>query len=256
MNSSQWKIHPRTHRKSASNNASKRLIATVIIAGIIVLGSIIISYNNQTSHPNHESIPIIDAEDGVTKVRPHNAEKVRLEHDDKLVYDRLESSETKHNKETFLPEPENPMIIKDYIPDTPPQDAEQEAMEQVILTDEDAVLLSEDLEETAAQSVNVIDHIHTNCDLPHDHHTQKPAMSGSYVVQVASVKTHQLAQTITNQFISKFKGITTRIQKIDLGAKKGVFFRVQLGNFDTRQEAETLCDKIKSTGKDCFVAKK
>lgn len=85
-----------------------------------------------------------------------------------------------------------------------------------------------------------------------------PATSGAYVVQVASVPEPDAATKMWERLLQKNKDIFSNlrpdIQMADLGAK-GVYYRLRVGPFATKDEAQRLCNTLKSRGQDCLVRK-
>ena len=80
--------------------------------------------------------------------------------------------------------------------------------------------------------------------------------AGSFLVQVAAARQEQQAQTTAQSISQRFGGIVggygTRIQRADLG-DRGIFYRVNVGPIGSRNEANQVCDRLKSAGVDCFV---
>jgi len=83
-----------------------------------------------------------------------------------------------------------------------------------------------------------------------------PAPAGSYVVQVASRKSEDLARSaadsIQSRYSSALGGNVPRIERADLG-DKGVFYRVGIGPLSSQQQASAICERLKSAGQDCFI---
>ena len=83
--------------------------------------------------------------------------------------------------------------------------------------------------------------------------------SGSYVVQVASVKGDQAqaqrrADSVSQTYRSTLGSLAVGVKRADLGAK-GVYYRVRIGPFADKAGANDVCQKLKGAGQDCFVAK-
>jgi len=55
-----------------------------------------------------------------------------------------------------------------------------------------------------------------------------------------------------SKFGTTLTGTEKRVQRADLGAR-GVFYRLQVGAFDTRDNASAFCNHLKSRGGDCIV---
>ena len=78
-----------------------------------------------------------------------------------------------------------------------------------------------------------------------------------FKVQVTSAKDEKQVKAVLNNLLKKFtdvKNMPSEIQKADLG-KKGVYYRLKIGNLKTREEAAALCAKFKAKGQDCITSK-
>jgi cell division septation protein DedD len=83
-----------------------------------------------------------------------------------------------------------------------------------------------------------------------------PEGSG-FVVQLSASKTEAEAQSILQALKSKYAALEGReptIRRKDQG-KRGVFYAVQVGPFETQQAAEQLCARVKAAGGSCFATK-
>ncbi|MCS0505290.1 SPOR domain-containing protein, partial [Ancylobacter mangrovi] len=86
--------------------------------------------------------------------------------------------------------------------------------------------------------------------------TSEPAPAGTYVVQVASVRSEAEAQATWKSMQAKYPGILgsqqVAIRRADLG-DRGIYYRTQVGSFASRDEANNLCQALRSQGGDCMV---
>jgi len=79
-------------------------------------------------------------------------------------------------------------------------------------------------------------------------------------VQIAAMTSKDGSRKAWNDFQKKypdlFKGLTPYVQEVDLG-KRGVFYRLQAGEFFNQLEAEKFCEKYVSSSKksrsDCII---
>ena len=82
-----------------------------------------------------------------------------------------------------------------------------------------------------------------------------PIASG-YVVQVASSRSEADAQSALSRVQGRaggaLSGYQGQVQRADLGTR-GVFFRAAFGPMQSSSEANSVCNKLKSSGIDCFV---
>ncbi|WP_029057179.1 SPOR domain-containing protein [Stappia stellulata] len=79
--------------------------------------------------------------------------------------------------------------------------------------------------------------------------------AGAYVVQVSSQRTQDQAQAAFDNLQRRYSGVlggvTPVIQRADLG-DRGTFYRVRIPS-SSRDDAISLCERLKSAGGDCFV---
>jgi tetratricopeptide (TPR) repeat protein len=84
-----------------------------------------------------------------------------------------------------------------------------------------------------------------------------PALSG-WLVQVNAQRNEDAAwsawSTIQTRHAKLLSAHTAVVQKADLGAD-GVVFRLRVRNLPSRNDAESLCTKLKRRGQDCFVTR-
>lgn len=82
------------------------------------------------------------------------------------------------------------------------------------------------------------------------------AESGPFLVQLAALRSQESAETewrrVTASAPQLYHGAHKRIQRADLGAE-GVFYRLRVGAFASRDEAAIFCDAVKATGSNCIV---
>jgi cell division septation protein DedD len=91
-----------------------------------------------------------------------------------------------------------------------------------------------------------------------DRNTAVPANDGGYVVQVSAERSDARAQasfkTLQSRYPHVLGGRSPLIRRVRLG-EKGIFYRAQVGPFDTVEQAKQLCAKLKSGGGHCMVQK-
>jgi cell division septation protein DedD len=91
-----------------------------------------------------------------------------------------------------------------------------------------------------------------------DQNTAVPANDGGYVVQVSAERSDAKAQASFKTLQSRYPHVLGRraplIRRVELG-EKGIFYRAQIGPFDTVEQARRLCAMLKSAGAHCMVQK-
>jgi len=78
-----------------------------------------------------------------------------------------------------------------------------------------------------------------------------------YTVQIASYRSEAEAtvgwQTLTTEQKDLLSGLPHTVEKADLGAGKGVYYRLKAGAFADAKAAKTLCTDLKNHSIDCMV---
>ena len=84
------------------------------------------------------------------------------------------------------------------------------------------------------------------------------ANDGGYVVQVSAERSDAKAQSSFKTLQSRYPHVlgnrSPLIRRVELG-KKGIFYRAQIGPFDTVEQAKQLCARLTSAGGHCMVQK-
>lgn len=78
-----------------------------------------------------------------------------------------------------------------------------------------------------------------------------------YRVQLAAVDNETAAQAYWQEVQTRLPGLFNGVEPLfDRGkVNKRIFFRIWIGEFDKRGEADDYCSRIKSEGHDCFVTR-
>jgi cell division protein FtsN len=80
---------------------------------------------------------------------------------------------------------------------------------------------------------------------------------GAYVLQIGAYKSQADADAAWKTFASKHPmagGYSEDVRKADLG-EKGTWYRLRMGSFADKAAATSFCEKLKSDGGNCLVAK-
>jgi cell division protein FtsN len=83
-------------------------------------------------------------------------------------------------------------------------------------------------------------------------------LNGGLMIQVASVSTKSAAEAEYRRILSKnkfLKGWGKRIFKIDLGETKGIRYRIQVGPFKTKEEANRTVSLMGKNGFSAYISK-
>lgn len=76
-------------------------------------------------------------------------------------------------------------------------------------------------------------------------------------VQLSSARDEKLAWGVWDKLKARHKSLIDMkpvVVRADLG-KKGIYYRLRLGGFDSQDDAKSACGKLKSRGVSCFISK-
>lgn len=85
----------------------------------------------------------------------------------------------------------------------------------------------------------------------------KPAARAGVLLQIGAYKSQDEAQTAWQEFQTRHAlagGYTSNIKKVNLG-DKGTWYRLRIGPFADRDDANALCAKLKADGAACLLAR-
>ena len=86
-----------------------------------------------------------------------------------------------------------------------------------------------------------------------------PNVNGSWVVQIASFRTSEDAEAAWLAFRTRFSDISSGLAPDVLAAdipNRGVYHRLRIAAFDSRDEAIAFCSTLQERGQDCLVARR
>ncbi|HCC25493.1 MAG TPA: hypothetical protein DEP85_08325, partial [Holosporales bacterium] len=198
---------------------------------------------------NVKNLALIRADDAPYKVKAEDQSIPGIKHQDKLVYSRIRSDENSPPVEHILPDPEP-------IPMDGPWGSSPLKMEKPYIPEEDqSEKVVEESDEDASSSIASIE------ELIEETPEEKPAPPSrskqqNILIQLGSLKSHDLAQEEWKRLSHKNKDLLGEleptIQKVDLGAEKGIFYRLRTGVEDQKQ-AKQICSTLKERKVDCLV---
>jgi hypothetical protein len=85
-----------------------------------------------------------------------------------------------------------------------------------------------------------------------------PAANGSFVLQIGAYKSQADADTAWTTYKTKhaslLSGYSPDVRQADLG-EKGIWYRLRIAGFPSRDVASALCDRLKADGGGCFLGK-
>jgi cell division protein FtsN len=84
------------------------------------------------------------------------------------------------------------------------------------------------------------------------------AASGAFVLQIGAYKSHAEADVAWKSYKAKHAALladaTDDVQQADLG-DKGIWYRLRIAGFPSKDVASAMCDQLKADGGSCFLGK-
>lgn len=225
-------------------------------------------------------IPVVRRPQTVVKVQPAEPGGMEILNQDKTVYDILEKKEVVEEKvENLLPPPEEPVlpvveaasekndVVKTAENILKNEDAKVEEREvlvsqQVIETPEKVEVKTEEVkvvEKKDVEKKDVVKEPEKKVEAPKVAEPEvKDIPTGVWQIQLISSPNVKAVEKSWGELKVKYpalKPLPHEIEKADLGSK-GMFYRLKVGSFIDREDADKLCNSIKNSGGTCLVKKK
>lgn len=280
--------------ESGRRRSGRRRMITLAVVALVVggFGAIVLNAYNQGQKSNGDGVvPLIQADNSPTKVRPDQPGGMDVPNQDKLIYDRLAPGQNApSNVERLLPPPEAPMARPEPPPPPPPaQQAEsmlpdvappppaatpaprapvQQAAPDIqpppIATQRQPTAPPTPLKPAAppapAQQAKPAapSAPPANVASVPPPASASPAASGSVRIQLGAVRSHDAAQKEWERLQKANKDLlgklSLNISQANLG-DRGTFYRVQAGPVGDQQAASDLCAKLKARNVSCIIVK-
>jgi len=229
-------------------------------------------YGNQFIASDSDNLQIIHAAEGPVKVRPKTAGGMAIAGRKMSVYDRINGDAPQQQPERLLPLPEMPKtppvpaqkpevkaveappVIKKPLPLTKPQKLEPgkvELKKQAVKKLQPAVTVNQDMMPKAVQPKPSV--------VTKPQPTDSSANVFAYQIQIAAVRSNELAKSewarLKKLHGDLLGGYSLNIVRVDLGADKGVFFRLRAGPVAGEDVAQALCQNLAKRKVGCLIVR-
>ena len=210
-------------------------VAVAVIAGLAGYAYV------ETTRPRGGEVPLIKAEPGPTKKRPEEPGGMTIPNPDKLVYEAMSNEVGEAKVERLLPPPEEPL--------PPPPEPEASAPPAAPPVTPPVTPPAE--AEPAPRPVAVA----PSTGIP-------PAQAlavKTYMLQLAAFRSASQAgiawRRLHKANSDVLGGLEPKVERVDLGPGKGVFFRLRAGSLGDEATAKARCARLKARRVDCLVAR-
>lgn len=226
----------------------------------IFAGFLWYAYSQGTKKSDGMTPPTIKAEMGPTKVRPETPGGMDVPHQDKTVYNRMDTSKKEREPEKLLPPSEKLMdkprepdikLLSDLFGDKAPPAPSIPGMKET----ESPVVV--DLLPARPEKAKMPP-VKTKPDTKQIPITTQDPASGKFLIQVGAFRDRAGADAgwarMRKRHGTLLSGLEPDIARADLGAK-GVFYRLRAGPLGDKSSADRLCSSLKELKVGCLVVK-
>ena len=269
--------------ESGRRRSGRRRMITLAVVALVVggFGVIVLNAYNQGQKSNGDGVvPLIQADNSPTKVRPDQPGGMDVPNQDKLIYDRLAPGQNApSNVERLLPPPEAPMArpepppaqqAESMLPETaaptpapraPVQQAAPDIQPPPIAAQREPTAPPTPLKPAApaqqAKPAAPRAPPASVASVPPPA-SASPSTGGSMRIQLGAVRSHDAAQKEWERLQKANKDLlgklSLNISQANLG-DRGTFYRVQAGPVGDQQAASDLCAKLKARNVSCIIVK-
>lgn len=263
----------------ADDDGERRGPMFFILAAVVVVGFgavIFLAYLRGVEERDRVGPPVLRAENTPVKVEPDDPGGLEVPHQDKLVYDRVAGAVVDTEAvEHLLPPAEEPLDVSGEVPDAEVDGPDVAALDEPSAEAPEPDLLDLGLKieivepevvtpaapEPVAETLMERDDVERTAaiDASEDVTVTTVSPTGPFIVQLASLRDEDTAKSRLNSMRQKHGNIIAAlpggIQSADLG-DKGMYYRVWVGGYATRNEATSLCSTLKKEGQECYVRRR
>ncbi len=245
------------------------LVAILLFGGVLYL-----AYQQGMREGARNAPPLIEADGSPVKVAPDDPGGMEIPNTDKLIYDRMNGEDpAEPGVEQLLPRAEEPMSVEERTPAPKPEAAEPLPVQPPaldIVPDPEAVASeSEAATEEGSEVVPVPVAPVTRGEavvpppvvlppvaVPETPPAVQPSVDGRFVIQIAAFRDQVQAAAgfarLRTAHPDLMAGLTPDVERADLG-ERGIYYRLRVGAFESKDAAAALCTRLKGRGQDCLV---
>jgi len=242
------------------------LVAVLLFSGVLFL-----AYQQGMREGARNAPPLIEADGSPAKVAPDEPGGMEIPNTDKLIYDRMNGEDpAEPGVEQLLPRAEEPMTVEERTP-VPKPDASDISPPSLAIVPAPETAAAAEAEANSAGSAVVpvpVKPVTRGQPVPGQPTVLPPiavpatpgapqtSANGRYVIQIAAFRDQVQAAAgfarLRTAYPDLIVGLTPDVEEADLG-DRGIYYRLRVGAFATKDAASALCTRLKGRGQDCIV---
>ncbi len=246
----------------------------LIVAVLLFGGVLYLAYQQGMREGARNAPPVIEADQSPVKVAPDDPGGMEIPNTDKLIYDRMNGEDpAEPGVEQLLPRAEEPMTVEERTPAPKPEPAEPMPVQPPaldIVPDPEARAAAERQPDnegadivpvpvapvTRGEAIVPPPVVLPPVAVPETPPAVQPRADGRFVIQIAAFRDQVQAAAgfarLRTAHPDLVAGLTPDVERADLG-ERGVYYRLRVGAFETKDAAAALCTRLKGRGQDCLV---
>ena len=240
-----------------------RRVMQALLSVALCLGvgaAVLYAYNKGREAGESKLPPIIQAQEGPTKVRPENPGGMQVPYQDKEVFTRLTAEKQPGQVERLLPPPEQPIKVPLPMPVSPKIPAAPTKKNVVVSPEKKGELRVNSKPESLPNIPKTKSSMQSETKKTQTTKTQSKYAKGVYRIQIASLRSETAIRKKWLSLQATHKdllgNLKLTIERAALGDGQGIFYRMQASPLASRREAAALCAKMKLRKLGCFVVRR
>jgi len=237
----------------------------LLLVVLLVFGGVLyFAYQQGMREGIRNAPPLIEAEEGPAKVIPDDPGGMDIPNTDKLIYDGMNGNNpTEPGIERLLPRAEEPIdrpASTEPPAETAPHDRIEVLPPPLDIVPDAATVASEVTPEAVVpvpvapsqrEAPSILPNVPAVPVIP-----VQTSGAGNFVVQIAAFRNEPRAEEefvkLQATYPDLLGSLRSDIARADLG-DRGIYYRLRVGPFQTKDAAGALCTRLKGRGQDCIV---
>ena len=201
----------------------------------------------------NEQVPTISPTPTPVKVKPENAGGMVIPDQDKVIYERISQDPVPVKVEKLFPDEEPILPVVEEIIEEPVAEVEEE-IPVIVETVIDAPVPEQKPVEPKKAEAKPTEPKKVEVKEAPKPATPKEVWHAQLFSSTDKAKVEKTWKTISAKHKGLLSDMPMNIVRAEI-AGKGTFYRLQVGDFSTKERAANLCAKLKKQKQDCIPAK-
>ncbi len=236
-----------------ARSLSKTFWVVLSVVTVLTACLIVVIYLLLKGPIENEEVVTIAPTPTPVKVRPENPGGMLIPDQDKVIYSRLTQDTLPVKVEKLFPEEEMP-VMPEVVEQTPEIPVFNEPEEVKVITE----MPKEEVKTEPKKVEPLPQKEEAKASEKQPVKVEKKVSKGEWKAQLFSstdkAKVEKQRKMISKKHKALVSDMPMQIVRVDIPGK-GIYYRLYLGEFETRQMAANLCAKLKKQKQDCIPAK-